>query len=268
MAIQSDLSSDLKGILAALLVSEGCNASSSDDLERLCYLYVNLRRRLVDSHPRTVQVSREFVCPVAHQAGLATVRKIIETGGNLRAHLSRGVLKRPHEDDLINDWGIHHVHLGTTYEADGFCVRTKELLFARFNETTAYFIQVLQHGDWALDQLMEIVHRNWPDTIARFRLGNGTMHLATPIAESERINLRRGGVTLLVEVDGQVYAPPGGGITTARTSMDVTRSCIEVQGRVRQFDEALRQREFDIRGYMTDKGLVPGDPLTFSLGTR
>ncbi len=37
---------------------------------------------------------------------------------------------------LMAEWGIHHLHLSTVMEADGFVRRTKDLLFAFFSPTT------------------------------------------------------------------------------------------------------------------------------------
>ena len=64
------------------------------------------------------------------------------------AHLSRKIVDLDYDDDLLNDWDIYHLHLGTNLHIDGFVKRTGPMLFVRFNEQNAYFKNVMGHGSW------------------------------------------------------------------------------------------------------------------------
>lgn len=67
---------------------------------------------------------------------------------------------------MLNDWGIYHLHLGTTIQSDGFVEQDNdELLFARITPTKFYLINVMKHGDWERKLIVEILHSNWPETI-------------------------------------------------------------------------------------------------------
>jgi hypothetical protein len=47
---------------------------------------------------------------------------------------------------MLNDWGIHHLHLGTKISKNtGFVERTGPLLFVKFEKNVAYFIGVKRY---------------------------------------------------------------------------------------------------------------------------
>ena len=89
-----------------------------------------------------------------HHGVVNDIVRAIEAGEDLTPRLSRGVKtayepkpmrdKRLHRrrdlDLLIADWGVHHLHLGTTVCADGFVERGDDLLFAAFGDDTAYLL--------------------------------------------------------------------------------------------------------------------------------
>ena len=101
---------------------------------------------------------------------------------------------------------------------DGFVKRTKEILFCRIEDTQAYFIKIAPHGrsvppPWAKQELVEIIHENWPDTISSARVSN-VSSLAVKLNDEDRRALRRAnGVTFLDMADGTIYIEPGIGRT-------------------------------------------------------
>jgi hypothetical protein len=107
-------------------------------------------------------------------------------------------------DLLISDWGLHHLHLTSEMEADGFVKRTGDLLFAAFTDDDAYLIGIYPHGSWALHELVEILVREWPGNSAVNASMSG-VRLVGSISEEEHMQLRKGG--------GQ------------RSSRSTTRSC-------------------------------------------
>ena len=53
-------------------------------------------------------------------------------------------------DGLLNEWGVHHLHLGTkSYSKNhAFIARTGPLLLALIAEDDFYAINVYLHGAW------------------------------------------------------------------------------------------------------------------------
>jgi hypothetical protein len=147
----------------------------------LLVLYLNWRYRLIAATPRRVLRSAAFdQNPIVSQRLSAISQMIddIEQGRDLTKYLSRRVtvgfalpgkpgtkkLKRfEHLDLLLNDWGIHHLHVSTIVESDGFVEREGPLLFAIFKSERAYFIDVMSHRDFENDHLIQIIFDTWPD---------------------------------------------------------------------------------------------------------
>ena len=91
-------------------------------------------------------------------------------------------------------------------EADGFVRRTKDLLFASFHSDDAYLIGIFEHGNWTRMELATITVRNWPHA-GIFRESRSALRLAQPTGEADRPLIRNAGVTLPLEIDGEVYIP-------------------------------------------------------------
>jgi hypothetical protein len=229
---------------------------AAKDLGDLLITYGTWRSRFVAMRPRRVHWSRELdTSPKAtnHETAIEAVAEKIEAGADLTPHLSKGIVhahdpsptqklaKRLDRDLLIADWGVHHLHLATTLDADGFVGRTEDLLFVVFKPDDAYLLNIYPHGSWALIEMLEIIVRNWPDADilhqAKYAVG-----LTQQFTDDERLELRKAGITGLVEIDGKVYMPPGQ--TGAGTPMTVTRrvnSLMHVLRRLRESNETLDQ---------------------------
>ena len=146
----------------------------------LLSIYFNWLHRLVPARPRQIHRSRSLLAnPLAadpvHRQGLDQLIEKIENGTDIAPHLSRGILcgfkpkdptkpkallKRPDLDLLLNDWGIHHLHISTKLDKDGFVERRpshppRPLLFGIFRPDAAYLIDLMQHGDWTHTHLLE-----------------------------------------------------------------------------------------------------------------
>jgi hypothetical protein len=80
---------------------------------------------------------------------------------------------------------------------------------------TVYFIDVLGHDDMADICLPEIIRTNWPALLAPIPEMKGG---ETPTKEEIDSALRNGLQPLFPLSDGVVYAPMGGGVTSARGS--------------------------------------------------
>ena len=226
--VSVNLIHDMAELFRDRLISTGCPTDEvmniNDDV-RLIRLYSGRYRRLVQPVTRAINRSSRFVCPPRHSKAVADIENVISQGCLLTPYLSKRIKRLDYDDLLLNDWRIHHLHLGTAIGPDGFVSRTADLLFVYFEYTNAYLIEIRGHSDFACQELLQIVHENWPNLLTKYRM-NGTV--VPRLSGADIKKLRNAGVQPLISMsDGTTYAPPGGGITTAGTSfadtMDVNR---------------------------------------------
>ncbi len=213
MQLKSDFFGDWLNILKDILQNHwGYDISGVTD-DELPYVYFNAEKRRPERRIRTVETSDVFSCPSDLQMGWERLKNLVESGGDLTPNLSKLVRKLNNKDSLLNDWGVHHFHLGEALKGN-YIERTGPLLFALVTRDNFYAINVFQHGAWADQDIVETLHRNWPDALSSYRLNN--VISATEVSESERLILRAKNVNGMFTVsDGTVYAPIGGGVVTS-----------------------------------------------------
>src|SRR6185295_1697726 len=120
----------------------------ADDIETAAH-YVNLQRRRVRLRGRTVSIAEGLIVPAHQRDAFDALLGKMSTGEDLNPHLSRSVLRDANYDDaLLNDWGMHHFHLGTRFEADGFVERTDDVVFAIVHWDRVYVAGIGRHGEW------------------------------------------------------------------------------------------------------------------------
>jgi len=189
----------------------------------LVVLYLNWRERLIPPAPRRVLRSSVFdTNPIVHErsATIAQIVDDIEQGRDLTRYLSRRVTigfelpraqspknlyKRRHLDLLLNDWGIHHLHISTATEADGFVKREGPLIFAIFKPARAYLIDAGAHRDFTREQLIRIIIETWPDDGLAFEL-KGILGGGRSYTDEERAGLRAAGLSApFVPINGRIF---------------------------------------------------------------
>lgn len=148
----------------------GYSIATSERDEQVCRKYFNVVHRRIDVKPRAVLFSNDFQCSPDRQPGLDEIQRKSGCGEDLRPHQSTRLDKLKFEDALFNDWGIHHLHLNTVVEPNGVIERSGPVLFVRVTDDALYCIAVAEHGTWSRQDMLEILHRSWPESIADFRL--------------------------------------------------------------------------------------------------
>lgn len=195
--------------------------------------FLDSRRRRPSARPRKVWIADDFICPPAHAAGWHSLQTEIVQGIALVSRMSRLHASLANDDGLLNEWNVHHFHLGTSLKADGsgLIERTGPVVFARVTDNDFYAINVYEHGEWEEFSILESLHHNWPETIRQYRL-QGIK--GEPITEKQRRNLRKVNAQVATEMaDGTVYGPIGGGVMSsgdsarARTGADMLESDVE-----------------------------------------
>jgi len=222
--IKIDLLADWFQIQRRELTNMGYPVGAGDSPEKISLAFYNLKRREISPRRRTVHQSRELTCPSDHRRGLNLVLKKSARGENLRSHQSTRLLRADYNDALLNDWRIQHLHLGTQPHPTlpTFVDRTEMVLFAYVADDDFFAIDVMTHDDFARQRLLEVVHRNWPKLIERYRV-KGVLGLATRPSDDDIKICRISGVLTMTEIDGVVYAPPGGGYLGSGKGVEVIR---------------------------------------------
>jgi hypothetical protein len=250
--IDLDFIRDVRDSLEAELVRLGYPAATNatgdkyKDAHQVCLDHFNAFARRISQRPRTVHWSpdlkaREPTLAADVRTGLAAAISELQAGTDVRPRLSRGLKERDYDDRMLNDWGIHHMHLGSKLESDGFIERTGPVLFVMVRPDDVYLLDVRGHGAWTDADLVEIVHLNWPETIKPFRLLGVA---GDELTKQQRKNLRaksaNAGVTMK---DGTVYAAIGGGLVASAANFNAVRwgdmllvTAMELEKAVRALD--------------------------------
>lgn len=151
---------------------------------------------------------------------LAEVVERFRTGRYIQPYLSRTTEKVEKADELLQHWGINHLHLSpiSTVESDGFVKRSGNLLLFRIEGNNAYLIDVVPHSArlvWSQPEMVQVMDRNWPELNMQLR---GVAALSRPLTAENYKVLRKGHVSTVVATDRGVVMPASG-VTMAGTSL-------------------------------------------------
>ena len=206
----------------------------------VCCQYHNLNRRWIVKLPRTVKKSAEFRCPAEYEELMTKVEAEISTGSDLTPRLSTSIKNLSFNDGLLNDWAVHHLHLGKVEPGSHFVGRTRELLFAVFTDSVAYLVGVFDHQSWSKRKILSIIQNNWPDLLAESQLRD-IVALETNPSDDERQQLRDAGINSFVELrPGVILAPPGGGVMSTGESAEVVTQCQSDFRKLRETEDIVK----------------------------
>lgn len=264
MEIEIDLSGDWIEYLRSKITTAGYSFGATDSPDDLSYKFFNIRKRRVHPLRRSVHESSKISCPQEHQSGYAALKSKFNNGEDVTPHLSKTILSDNYEDYLLNDWGIHHFHLGENI-SNGFAGRTGPLLFALVVNSDVYCIDVKAHGAWSEQELIRTLHEEWPEVIANYRI-NGVLGLAHQPTNEDIARLRKAGVQTMVQVyEGVVYGPIGGGYSTAGTSVRSQMLADRYHCLVRNIEKHVKENTDMFIEKIREHGLEPENKPHFQL---
>lgn len=233
-----------------------CATSESDKSDRPARA-IYIESRLLPVRTWAVELSTELKSRMENKADFSNFEKIKQaaiSGQNLNAMLSRSILKPDKEDLLFSDWGIGHLHLSDEIDVDGFTKRSMDLIFFFRTEETIYFIDILPHGNFSSQSLVEILHTNWPELISRFRMNVFAVSSGVETTDKEIHEIRNAGLQFAITMkDGTVYAPPGGGLTTARTSLKAGIAATQIHKRLYIAEQKLKKRSTEFKSLISKR---------------
>ena len=221
--------SDLTRIIRAWLDQEGIPHDPLIDADTLVTGYLEMLNRRIVSTPREVHFSDEIHDSLgklrqetrAEQRDKAAeawttvffIRELLTQGHNVNRFLSRRIKDFGKADGLLWDWGMHHLHLNRTIESDAFVERSDYLLFVIVTEDDGYFVDVRTHRkrgnlEWVRQDLLRIVHSNWPHLMTGQVLPYATGEALT---DEEVKELRRKNANYASAIADEAFLPIGGG---------------------------------------------------------
>ena len=172
---------------------------------------------------------------------------------------------------------MHHFHLGSEMEVDGFVKRSDHLIFAIVGSQDAYFVDVRPHPpprsvEWARQELLRIAYLNWPQLIE-----GSVLHGVLPatVADAEIHQLRQNNLNAIIDIDidididGKAIAPLLGGMLGDGSSLLCTLRASKLLGDLRHHEQLLANDDIrqavvrNLRAQGLDPGPMPGFELVF-----
>lgn len=211
------------------------DAFAALDVHEQAWRFMNWQSRFVHPHPRQINKANGFDDLPAVRANRPDVDALLASlarGDEVNAHLSDKIMKGyclhlPGRKDgldfdlLLNNWGIHHLHLDQAPGKDGFTARTKELLYVILGRGVAFVLAVAPHGEWTNRRLIEATVQSWPNQGLFVAL---SVRPGREWPEKEHQKLRKAGASTAAVVDDQCWmSGVTGGMSTALVSCRVVR---------------------------------------------
>jgi hypothetical protein len=224
----------LTEILEVFFRQFGIKYKRHDRESLLLTRYYNFRLKYIVCKPRQIRVSSELSNKLSKHKNKDSIFDIFNhtiKGQDINPFQSKDSFNADFHDLLFNDWGIHHLHLCSEKEktTDYFNRRTGDLLFVRFTDEIAYFLDIKSHKDknvWSDTDLIRIIQRNWNESIEDKEVKDVTWH---PHLNDEEIGkLRKAGLLFGINVDGKSYLLLGHGQATSGDNMMASRLANEI----------------------------------------
>lgn len=196
--------------------------------------HVSCVRRQVFFSEALIQKIKENYLDLEFIEVINIIKNELESAIDVEPRLSKLVIRAKYNDLMLNDWGIYHFHLKNTKEnpAQHFFDRSGPLLFAYIpqNKNEAYFLDIVKdHKDplvFANQKLISIINQNWPSLLEDYRLND--IEAETSLTDQQRLDLRQKGINVIDQINNNPIFNPGGGITSARTSMSCNISTNQI----------------------------------------
>ena len=263
MDFRKDIADAARGEIANLGYDVTC---LNDNDEEAVVAYFRIQRHHIPIQPREVREPSDFVCPTENEDGLTELRKAIERGDDLNPYRSKGVknlANRPDPDPLFDHWNIRHLHLGTATDASGFIERSKHILFVQVNEKTVDFIKIYPHGTatWTKTEMLQIIHDNWPETIA-WAKQPGVTSVYPEYDETDLAALRKVHVTTILAIGDSYYVEPGIGVLGDGTHWFDRRDSDRYMRKAKYAEDFVRTHWQEIQKAVQADGFHINSPTT------
>ena len=279
---------DLEQIIKSQFDQHGITYEDGLDIGQLATSYLEMVNKRIQPTPRKVLLSDRIhhsLGQLLHASSddpetkkkaqearetVSMLRRLFERGEDVNCFLGRGIEHasglRSH-DGLLWDFGLHHFHLCKTMKPNGFVERSDYLLFAALTSDAAHFVDVKPHRhpqrlEWVQQDLLSIVHTNWPELVAPNVL-RGV--LPSPVNDKELKELRRNHFYYAAELGGAAIAPLGGGTMTDGSSVMCRLWAGRLLHEVRRHQEFFGENAFELARNVRQQGLSNERKVEFEL---
>ncbi len=218
-------------------------------VNEIIFAYCNLRFRKINPLPRKI-IKAIYEVPAGLKEGEDALLKAVENGECLGPYQSKQILNPNSTDLMLNDFGIHHFHLGLVEDDKKtyFKQRTGSLLFAVVTNDTFYSLGVFKHGQWGEEILINTIHKNWPELLDRYRVNTIIDTNSNQLGNDGRKTLREFGMNVPIKVsDGTVYLPTGGGSTISGHSEVVVDDLLRIDWICRMNEKRIRDKALEFQ---------------------
>ena len=250
------LYADLSRLICGQFDKHGISYDRSMPLDRLTARYFEMNTRLIQPTTRRVHLSDEIQLSLGELSrrgkndtaardawgAVFRLRRLLAEGGNVNGFLSTNIGRAAALDSLLWHYGMHHFHLGRETDERGFVERSDHLLFAIVAPMDVYFLDVTPHPPrrgigWVSQDLLRIVHSNWPQLLER-----NVLHGVSGgnLTDEEMRKLRGKNFNYAVNIDGKAIAPLLGGIAGDGSSTLCTLSAGQLLTELRYHEKVLR----------------------------
>ncbi len=279
-----DFLADLTDIVRGRFREEGIAYDGRGDPRELAALFCETRIRRITPRPREVHFSEEVHSslgrlvrkpdPDEEEKALEawrtvfTLRNCLVRGEEVTRFLGRGVAKATSKDGMLWDFGMHHFHLRRRLEDAGtFVQRSDYLLFAIIADDAAYFVDVRKHRDpeglgWVRQDLLRIVHANWPALVERHELRGVT---GDRLTDQEKQILRRRHANHVTEFEGKAIGPLGLGVMANGSSAFCRVWGAKLIHEIEQHERFFSEPPQEVRSALIERGREVTEDLEFRL---
>jgi hypothetical protein len=254
----ADFIADWENHLKHIMESQWSMDLSSVPQNEIPFIYGNAIARRIEPRKRQVVLSSEFSCPSDLQIGWNVLKKKIEDGEDISAHLSLRIQNAEDTDRMLFEWGIYHLHLGVGLHPKNpdFQERTGPVLFGIPSLETFYVIGVYGHKSWSELAVMERVHKNWPEITQKHKL-NGAISLAHIPSDEERKKLRASNINVFTQLsDGTVLGPMQGGFSSSGIGTKAVIQADRERSKIEALQAQIMTQQDDIRQELMKEGFV------------
>lgn len=196
----------------------------STDTSYLLERYFRVRAKLITPRPRRVHYSAELrakwgTLEARYRQPLARIEERFKAGGDLTEFLSTLASNVDKPDAMLNDFGIHHLHLGEKRSSNAKRVeRSDRLLMVWVGVDDAHLIDIRPHPEqrdiddngWSHQEYLDVIERNWPRLLDPYEVPGVS---GASIPDSGRRALQLKNANVVTRVGNRAIAPPGGGMT-------------------------------------------------------
>ena len=274
-----NFASDLEEILKSQFVKQGIKYNNGLDIGSLLTSYLEMMKRTVHPVPRKVLFSSQIHASLGEllrkynwsgqeleQAREAwqtvfLLRELLTVGENVNCFLSNRIgyaSGKRSKDRFLWDFGMHHFHLShKELDARGFVTRSGHLLFAIVSDESAYFVDVRPHRasggvEWVQQDLLTIVHSNWPELVDR-----NVLHgvLGGSVTDKELKELRRNNVSYGGTFGDKAILPLGGGMMSDGSSMTCRILAMRLLREVREHQTVFESHGSELETKVKEQGV-------------